>query len=908
MGDNKNINLIVRKLLKTPSEDESEAALLKTFCDQHYNDRDFPSDNYSKVDHLCWISDLRCVRILSRDGTLRGLLGNQRVISVIVELFQHMTEDESSDNVIELANIVQKLSGTDRLKDTLVQQGVHIETCRLLSASSLALLQPCLCVLINLAKSERCRGAVISANCLEKLLHILAEYDVSCQRLAVDLISLLVKESHCRDQLITINCLSVFLSVLQCKDLHLLFRVVGILEWLVEEGDQFRQLGGIPIVLNLLRKEGLSDVTNDKVNISDGQHKDKKLALLCGCCSLLAQSSLNDINANSLVQSNGVYVIACHVMPVSSTHHVVLQKHVCRALRYLYSMERNRKQFKRMFPAKVLESFIDVGHYVKELSAYTTLVQLINSLSSVELEEMAQNIQSVDRSSEPLASIGGYLVVEHLGQGAFGTVYKVRRTDSDYCYAMKEIKSTHSILGQTVEERERSLGRLLNEVNIIKEQLYHPNIINYYKVFREASNLYIIMELIDGASLLQYCNSLKEKNKSFSEDRIWKIFTQLVLALRYIHKDRHIIHRDLTASNVMLTNNDHLMLMDFGLAKQKQRELSMMESVVGTMVYWCPELVQNQPYTEKADVWAAGCLLYQMATLCYPFHSPNLLVLAKQIVECDYQPLPSNKYTDRLSSLIARCLTVDANQRPDIVQVASDITDVIMKQMDHVMQLQMTLSKKLEREKERLTSRHTSSHDRHVSSHDRHVSSHDPPTNCWTADQPPQLRLCDLNASSDSVFVTPHNSSFTSDGNPSMVLSSGEKRKSSRGVSISPDRLRQIIDPVTSLLGQVHKLIFITQLTPSTVPSSRRTLVKLYVKKLFSQKCDHVMLKYELHKLSTGSQQVIEMLAQPTEVLLVKKALIECGHHDNNDVITYQQLQRLLDNVLQETQYSSHEQ
>jgi len=94
----------------------------------------------------------------------------------------------------------------------------------------------------------------------------------------------------------------------------------------------------------------------------------------------------------------------------------------------------------RMFPAKILESFIDIGHYVKELSAYTTLVQLINLLSvsslmrgrvtvianqSTELEEMAQNIQSVDRSSEPLASIGGYLVVEHLGQGAFGTVYKV---------------------------------------------------------------------------------------------------------------------------------------------------------------------------------------------------------------------------------------------------------------------------------------------------------------------------------------------------------------------------------------------------------------------------------------------------------------------------------------------------
>ena len=142
------------------------------------------------------------------------------------------------------------------------------------------------------------------------------------------------------------------------------------------------------------------------------EQKDKKLLLLCGmvmvcvitwcqshplgCCSLLTQLTLSDISAHTLIQSNGIYIIAMHMMPTSPSHHVTLQKHACRALRFLYSMERNRKQFKkywtphgyhdiswshRIFPAKVLETFIDVGHYVKDLSAYSTLVQLINSLS-----------------------------------------------------------------------------------------------------------------------------------------------------------------------------------------------------------------------------------------------------------------------------------------------------------------------------------------------------------------------------------------------------------------------------------------------------------------------------------------------------------------------------------------------
>lgn len=280
------------------------------------------------------------------------------------------------------------------------------------------------------------------------------------------------------------------------------------------------------------------------------------------------------------------------------------------------------------------------------------------------------------------------------------------------------------------------------------------------------------------------------------------------------------------------------MLMDFGLAKQKQRELSMMDSVVGTMAYWCPELVQNEPYTEKVDVWAAGCLLYQMAALCYPFHSPNLLKLAQQIVECNYQPLPLNKYSSRLSTVIAKCLTVDPNKRPDIVEVATCITDIIMKQMDHVMQLQLTLSKKLEREKERT-----------VRSRPRSNSwLHEPPVNCWTD----QARSGDLDASNDSVFLAQPSRGRGSIGNawsssPVITSSSTERARPSRRISISPDRLRQINDPITNLLRQMHKLIYITQLAPGSV-SSRRALIKLYVKKLFTN-CDHVMLKYELHKV-----------------------------------------------------------
>lgn len=160
-----------------------------------------------------------------------------------------------------------------------------------------------------------------------------------------------------------------------------------------------------------------------------------------------------------------------------------------------------------------------------------------------------------------------------------------------------------------------------------------------------------------------------------------------------------------------------------------------------------------------------------MAALCYPFHSPNLLKLAQQIVECNYQPLPLNKYSSRLSTVIAKCLTVDPNKRPDIVEVATCITDIIMKQMDHVMQLQLTLSKKLEREKERT-----------VRSRPRSNSwLHEPPVNCWTD----QARSGDLDASNDSVFLAQPSRGRGSIGNawsssPVITSSSTERARPSR--------------------------------------------------------------------------------------------------------------------------------
>ncbi len=111
---------------------------------------------------------------------------------------------------------------------------------------------------------------------------------------------------------------------------------------------------------------------------------------------------------------------------------------------------------------------------------------------------------------------------------------------------------------------------MINEVNIIREELRHPNIVSYYQIFAESKiefssiidwccflkfiddKLYIKMELIAGSSLQDHLSLIRETYQKMSEENIWRVFIQLILALRYLHKEKGIVHRDLTANNIML--------------------------------------------------------------------------------------------------------------------------------------------------------------------------------------------------------------------------------------------------------------------------------------------------------------------------------------------------------------------
>nr|XP_060637879.1 serine/threonine-protein kinase Nek10 isoform X1 [Anolis sagrei ordinatus] len=1002
---------------------------------------------------------LICVRLLMRDACYQEALHNLGGIESLAQYMDAVANDylgygeqqHNIDKLVNLTYIFQKLSAVKDQREWVINSGAHKTLINLLGARENNVILGALLALTSLAESPECREKISELNVMENLLVILHEYDLLSKRLTAELLRLLCVESQIKEQVKIYEGVPILLSLLHSDHIKLLWSIVWILVQICEDPDtsvEIRIWGGIKQLLHIL--QGERNLFSDRSSIgslssanaagriqefhfsedlSPHEIQENMFSLQAACCAAITELVLNDTNAHQVIQENGVYTIAKLILPNKQRNVEkanLLQCYAFRALRFLFSMERNRHLFKRLFPTDLFESFIDVGHYVREISAYEDLVFKLNALLEDDVKQIAENIENINQNKAPTKYIGIYAILDHLGSGGFGSVYKVRKHGSQNLLAMKEISLHNPAFGKDKKDRDSSVKNIVSELTIIKEQLYHPNVVRYYRTFLENDKLYIVMELIEGAPLGEHFHSLKEKQQHFTEERIWNIFIQLCLALRYLHKEKRIVHRDLTPNNIMLGDKDKVTITDFGLAKQKQ-ENSKLTSVVGTILYSCPEVVKSEPYGEKADVWAVGCVLYQMATLNPPFYSTNMLSLATKIVEAAYEPVPDGIFSEKVSAIIKQCLTPDAENRPDIVEVSSMISDVMMKYLDGLSTTQLVLERKLERERRR-TQRYfmeanrnavTCHHHLAVLSQEHYEKSSlsssssgaaslksdffenaDLPENFHQSSGKDVDKTCDEALSDDNctaenserdVFselddeldVSDNSSSASSSplkdsafgmikrsfsalerqpqardyfgipGSrprpallpfdlllkaPSLMFRANVKNiedslvtgwkshslpavilrnlkdHASAGIAVSQRKVRQISDPIQQILIQLHKIIYITQLPPTLHCNLKRRVIERFKKSLFSQQSNPCNLKAEIKKLLQGSPELIEphvltsdyhllfnSSAGSTLVLDDRPGLPRT--FDMNEGMTYEQMQSVIEEVLEECGY-----
>ena len=260
-----------------------------------------------------------------------------------------------------------------------------------------------------------------------------------------------------------------------------------------------------------------------------------------------------------------------------------------------------------------------------------------------------------------------YEPLEVIGSGAFGKVSKIRRKADGRLLVWKELNYGG------MSEREKQ--QLVAEVNIIRE-LRSPFIVRYYDriVDKEASKIFIVMEYCGGGDLGHVIKKCKRNRTNLEESIIWKIVAQLVIALNDCHNRenkgecRPILHRDIKPANILLDDSKNIKLGDFGLAKELASAGKLAQTHVGTPFYMSPELISGKAYDEKSDIWAMGCLIYELAALRPPFNAHNELELAMKIKDGKYPRIPS-KYSSQLNSVISACLQVDPNKRPRLVDL-----------------------------------------------------------------------------------------------------------------------------------------------------------------------------------------------------------------------------------------------
>ncbi|KAE9047390.1 Serine/threonine-protein kinase [Phytophthora rubi] len=257
-----------------------------------------------------------------------------------------------------------------------------------------------------------------------------------------------------------------------------------------------------------------------------------------------------------------------------------------------------------------------------------------------------------------------YEQVRIIGKGSFGVVTQIVRKSDRKMLVWKEVNYG------AMSEKEKQL--IVSEVNILRE-LRHPHIVRYLDrvIDKQATKIYIVMEYCEGGDLGQFIKRKKREGSYIEEGFIWHIFTHIFLALKECHRHREgnairpILHRDIKPGNIFLDSNNNAKLGDFGLAKELSSESRFAQTNVGTPYYMSPEMVNEMTYDDRSDIWALGCLLYEMATLGPPFDATNQLALAKKINAGKFTRIPS-QYSEGLFQVIRWMLHRQRSRRPRI--------------------------------------------------------------------------------------------------------------------------------------------------------------------------------------------------------------------------------------------------
>lgn len=256
------------------------------------------------------------------------------------------------------------------------------------------------------------------------------------------------------------------------------------------------------------------------------------------------------------------------------------------------------------------------------------------------------------------------IVRELVSSGSSGDVCIARRKSDRKLFVIKRINLS------SCAEKERQAAR--QEVALLSS-FNHPNIIQYVESFVKGGSLYMVMEYCEGGDLYTSIRQRAATNTFYSTEEILEIVVQVALALKYCHA-RNILHRDLKSQNIFLTKDNVVKLGDFGVARVLTAGKDFLaKTLIGTPMNLSPEQFEEKPYDSKSDMWALGCVLFEITTLRHPFDSKNMGALVYKVLSNDPLTIPDTVSAE-ISSLITSLLCKEPSVRPSCDDLLSTST------------------------------------------------------------------------------------------------------------------------------------------------------------------------------------------------------------------------------------------
>jgi eukaryotic-like serine/threonine-protein kinase len=247
-------------------------------------------------------------------------------------------------------------------------------------------------------------------------------------------------------------------------------------------------------------------------------------------------------------------------------------------------------------------------------------------------------------------TISHYTILEKLGEGGMGVVYKAQDTKLNRPVALK-------FLPAHLSASEQDKARFLQEAQAAAS-LNHPNICTIYGIDEHEGQIFIAMELVEG-------ETLRDKKQSFSVKQTVDIGVQVAEALAAAH-EKGIVHRDIKPENIMIRKDGIVQIMDFGLAKLRgASRLTKEGSMVGTVGYMSPEQVQGRDTDHRTDIFSLGVILYEMLSGQSPFKGVHETAIIYEIVNVDAAPITSLKpeVGGELDAIVLECLAKEPDER-----------------------------------------------------------------------------------------------------------------------------------------------------------------------------------------------------------------------------------------------------